>query len=91
MKECNDFLQKYLTEILWLIGLGMEKNLTQKKNNEEYEKEYSCIVNNIIKRKIINKMKIMEKLEEYSLYICGFIGDKNNFNTKTIRTNTNLM
>ena len=62
-----------------------------KKINEEQEKEYSLTVNNVLKRKIINKMKLLEKLEEHSLFICGFINDKNKFNQKTIRENTDLM
>jgi hypothetical protein len=91
LKDSNDFVQKYLTETLWLIGLGLEKMNAVKKSNDEQEKEFAILVNNIIKRKVLNKMKLMEKLEEHSLFICGFISDKENFNKKTIRANTNLM
>jgi hypothetical protein len=45
----------------------------------------------MIEKKILNKMKLMEKLEEHSLFMCGFIADTKNFNTKTVRANTNLM
>lgn len=91
MKENNDFIQKYLPESLWLIGLGLEKLSLLKKPNEEQEREFSLLVSHVVKRKILNKMKLMEKFEEHSLYVCGFISDKDGFNKKMIRANTNLM
>ena len=79
-KTYSDLLTKYLIECLWMMGLTFEKKFETI--------EYSNLANILIKKNILSKIKLMEKLEEGSLYNIGLISSVEAFNRKSIRINT---
>jgi len=85
-KTYSDLLTKYLIECLWMMGLTFEKKFET--IDDGIVKEYSNLANILIKKNILSKIKLMEKLEEGSLYNIGLISSVEAFNRKSIRINT---
>ena len=85
-KNHSELLYKYLIETLWMFGLSIEKKFDA--IEESSIKEYSNMINLLIKKGILSKIKLMEKLEEGSLCNIGLISSVEAFNRKSIRINT---
>ena len=84
------FLDAYLIDTLWIIGFNMNNQVSNQNINEHDRikaENYKNLINLFLNEKLINKIELIEKLEEPTLNQIGLI-DSKDFKNKFTRINT---
>ena len=84
------FLDAYLIDTLWIIGFNMNNQVSNQNINEHDRikaENYKNLINLFLNEKMINKIELIEKLEEPTLNQIGLI-DSKDFKNKFTRINT---
>ena len=80
------FLDTYLIDTLWIIGFNINnRNLNESEKSKA--ENYKNLINLLLNEKLINKIELIEKLEEPTLNQIGLI-DSKDFKNKFTRINT---
>ena len=82
----KSFLDTYLIDTLWIIGFNINnRNLNESEKSKA--ENYKNLINLLLNEKLINKIELIEKLEEPTLNQIGLI-DSKDFINKFTRINT---
>ena len=88
--KMKSFIDAYLIDTLWIIGFNIN-NQALNQNLNEHEKikadNYKNLINLLLNEKLLNKIELIEKLEEPTLNQIGLI-DSKDFKNKFTRINT---
>ena len=89
--KLKQFIDEYLVETLWIIGLSLNNSYISNQTLNEHERvkndNYKSLINLMLNEKLINKIELIEKLEEQTLNQIGLI-DSKDFKNKFTRINT---
>ena len=84
--KMKTFLDTYLIDTLWIIGFNINnRNLNESEKSKA--ENYKNLINLLLNEKLINKIELIEKLEEPTLNQIGLI-DSKDFKNKFTRINT---
>ena len=84
--KMKSFLDTYLIDTLWIIGFNINnRNLNESEKSKA--ENYKNLINLLLNEKLINKIELIEKLEEPTLNQIGLI-DSKDFKNKFTRINT---
>ena len=84
--KMKTFLDTYLIDTLWIIGFNINnRNLNESEKSKT--ENYKNLINLLLNEKLINKIELIEKLEEPTLNQIGLI-DSKDFINKFTRINT---
>ena len=84
--KMKTFLDTYLIDTLWIIGFNINnRNLNESEKSKA--ENYKNLINLLLNEKLINKIELIEKLEEPTLNQIGLI-DSKDFINKFTRINT---
>ena len=84
--KMKSFLDTYLIDTLWIIGFNINnRNLNESEKSKA--ENYKNLINLLLNEKLINKIELIEKLEEPTLNQIGLI-DSKDFINKFTRINT---
>ena len=89
--KLKQFIDEYLVDTLWIIGLNLNNSHISNQTQNEHERiksdNYKNMINLMLNEKLINKIELIEKLEEQTLNQIGLI-DSKDFKNKFTRINT---
>ena len=88
--KLKTFIDEYLIDTLWIIGFNLNNKISNQSQNEHERikaDHFKNLINLLLSEKIINKLELIEKLEEPTLNQIGLI-DSKDFKNKFTRINT---
>ena len=83
----KQFLDEYLVQTLWIIGFSINNNQSLNEHEKIKADNYKNLINILLSEKLVNKIELIEKLEEPTLNQIGLI-DSKDFKNKFTRINT---
>ena len=83
----KQFLDEYLIQTLWIIGFSINNNQSLNEHEKIKADNYKNLINILLSEKLVNKIELIEKLEEPTLNQIGLI-DSKDFKNKFTRINT---